>query len=169
MVFVALHSHPDPPPLAFWFFCGCLPGVCSQIPCFRYIGIPADITEATNFAPNQDLGMSTEGPIALRARQLTKHPDDIEKTHNIITCSPIRNLNQFEKSRHGKITDFDFKPGALILLWNPRAEDALDRKSKPRYVRPLLIVRKIEGRSCVVAELDGTEPQLCIMGFQLIP
>ena len=131
--------------------------------------LPFDISEATYLAPPQDLGMSTEELVALRAQQLAKRPEDIERMRDRVLLSRLRGLEQFEKQHRGRIIDFDFQPGALVLLRNSRVEDALNRKAKPRYIGPMVIVRKTEGRSYVVAELDGTESQLRVAAFRLIP
>jgi hypothetical protein len=131
--------------------------------------LPFDIVEATYLAPPQDFGMSTEDLIALRARQLSKRPEDLDKMREIVTTSRRRNLERFEKQHNSRIVDFDFKPGALVLIRNSRVEEALNRKTKPRYVGPMVVVRKTPGMSYVVAELDGTESKLHIAGYRVIP
>ena len=52
---------------------------------------------------------------------------------------------------------------------NSRIEESLNRKTKPRYIGPMVVVRKTIGTSYVVTELDGTESQLRVAGFRLIP
>ena len=68
-----------------------------------------------------------------------------------------------------RIKDFDFKKGDLVLLRNSRIEESLNRKTKPRYIGPMLVVRKKRNTSYVIAELDGAQSQQHVAGFRLIP
>jgi len=131
--------------------------------------LPFDILEATYLAPPQDFGISTEDLIATRARQLAKRPEDIARLQDTVTKARCTNLERFEKRHGSRIIDFDFKPGALVLLRNSRIEEALNRKTKPRYIGPMVVVRKTIGTSYIVAELDGAQSQLRVAGFRLIP
>ena len=65
--------------------------------------------------------------------------------------------------------DFDFKPGDLVLVHNSRVEESLNRKTKPHYVGPMVVVRKTKGTSYIVAELDGAQSKLRVAGFRVIP
>jgi len=49
-----------------------------------------------------------------------------------------------------------FKPGDLVLICNSQVEKELDRKSKPRYLGPYEVVRRTQGGSYVLKEMDGT-------------
>jgi hypothetical protein len=131
--------------------------------------LPFDIHEATYLAPTQDFGITTEELIAIRARQLQKRPEDIANLQQIVTKYRHTNLERFEKRHGSRIVDFNFKPGSLVLVRNSRIEDSLNRKTKPRYMGPMVVVRKTIGTSYVVAELDGTQSQLRVAGFRLIP
>ena len=131
--------------------------------------LPFDIHEATYLAPIQDFGMSTEELIAVRARQLAKRPGDIARMQNLVSESRRQNLERFEKRHGSRIIDFDFKPGSLVLVRNTRIEESLNRKTKPRYLGPMVVVRKTPGTSYIVAELDGTQSELRVAGFRLIP
>lgn len=131
--------------------------------------LPFDILEATYLSPKQDFGMSTEALVALRAQQLAKRPEDIAAMRETVTRARRKNLEQFERRHASRIIDFDFKPGALVLVRNSRIEESLNRKTKPRYIGPMVVVRKTIGSSYVVAELDGTQSQLRVAGFRLIP
>ena len=131
--------------------------------------LPFDILEATYLVPSQDFGMSTEELIAVRAQQLAKRPEDIAKMQDVVADSRAKNLIQFEKRHASRIIDFDFKPGALVLVRNTRVEESLNRKTKPRYLGPMVVVRKTAGTSYIVAELDGAQSDLRVAGFRLIP
>ena len=131
--------------------------------------LPFDLLEATYLSPPQDFGMSTEDLIALRARQLAKRPDDLEQMRESVHRTRVKNLRRFEREHGSRIIDFDFKPGALVLIRNTRIEESLNRKTKPRYIGPMVVVRKTAGTSYVVSELDGAQSQLRVAGFRVIP
>jgi hypothetical protein len=131
--------------------------------------LPFDITEATYLSPRQDLGMTTESLIALRAQQLAKRPEDLAQMRNQVTKSRQDYLRQFEKRHQSHIIDFDFQPGSLVLLRNTRIEESLNRKTKPRYLGPMVVIRKTKGTSYEVTELDGTQSILRVAGFRVIP
>jgi len=131
--------------------------------------LPFDILEATYLAPAQDFGISTEELVATRTRQLAKRPEDLERMRETVTLSRRKNLERFEKQHGSRIVDFNFQPGALVLVRNSRVEESLNRKTKPRYLGPMVVVRKTVGTSYVVRELDGSESRLRVAGFRLIP
>ena len=131
--------------------------------------LPFDITEATYLAPAQDYGVTTEELIATQAQQLAKRPEDLAKMRETVSESRQKNLERFEKRHESRIIDFDFQPGALVLVRNTRVEESLNRKTKPRYLGPMAVVRKTAGTSYIVTELDGSESQLRVAGFRLIP
>jgi hypothetical protein len=131
--------------------------------------LPFDITEATYLSPRQDFRMSTESLVALRAQQLAKRPEDLALLKEKVTKSRQEYLKQFEKRHQSRIIDFDFKPGSLVLVRNTRIEESLNRKTKPRYLGPMVVIRKTEGTSYEVAELDGAESMLRVAGFRVIP
>ena len=131
--------------------------------------LPFDILEATYLSPPQDFRLSTEELISLRASQLAKWLEDIKQMWNTVTKFRCMSLEQFEKRHSSRIIDFDFKPGALVLVRNSRVEESLNCTTKPRYTGPMVVVRKTIGTSYIVAELDGAESELQVAGFRLIP
>ena len=64
---------------------------------------------------------------------------------------------------------FDFKPGALVLICNSCVEESLNCKMKPRYTGPMVIVQKIIRTSYIIAELNGAKSEFQVAGFCLIP
>ena len=131
--------------------------------------LPFDIVESTYLSPPQDFGMTTEDLVALRAQQLAKRPEDLARIRESVTEFRRQNLERFEKQHESRIVDFDFKPGALVLVRNSAVEKSLNSKSKSRYMGPVVVVRRTKGSSYVVAELDGAQWRHHVAAFRLIP
>lgn len=131
--------------------------------------LPFDIAQATYLSPPQDFGLSTEELVAFRAHEPAKRPEDLEKMRGQVVQTRCEHLRRFEKRLASHIVDFDFQPGELVLVRNTRVEGALDRKTKHRYIGPMVIVRKTPGTSYVVAELGEALSQLRVAGFRVIP
>ena len=67
------------------------------------------------------------------------------------------------------IHNFDFKLGDLILVQNTTIEKALNRKMRPRYLGPLIVLARNKGEAYIIAELDGLVFDRPIAAFHIIP
>ena len=131
--------------------------------------LPFDLAEATHLVYGFCSGMKTTELLALRIRQLGKHPEDIAQAAATLRQSRIKSKEQFEKLFRRRLTTHVFQPGDLVLVRNSQVEKELDRKSKPRYLGPYQIVRQTRGGSYVLQELDGAISRRGIARFRLVP
>ena len=65
--------------------------------------------------------------------------------------------------------DFDFGRGRLVLMRNTAIEKSLNRKMRPRYLGPFVVLSRNRGGAYIVAELDGAVHDRPIAAFRLIP
>ena len=130
--------------------------------------LPFDITEATYLVPPQS-GMTSTDLLALRARQLQKRPTDLADIHARVMKARFSSVRQFEKKYANSIKTYEFSVGDMVLIRNSRVEMSLDRKAKPRWIGPMVVVRRTEGGSYILAELDGTVSKLRFAGFRVVP
>ncbi|KAJ8453582.1 hypothetical protein ONZ45_g19657 [Pleurotus djamor] len=131
--------------------------------------LPFDIHEATYLVPPPSSNFSTADLIAYRARQLRKRPEDIEDLRVKILKSRIQSIEQFEKKFAANIHDYDFKPGALVLVRNSKLENDLSGNMKARYAGPMVVVRRTLGGAYVLSELDGAVSALRFGAFRVVP
>ena len=107
--------------------------------------------------------------MALRARQLEKRSEDLDAIKDRVLQARHKSIAQFEKSHANLIVDYDFKPGALVLVRNTRIESDLSRKTKPRYLGPLVVIHRNRNGAYILAELNGEVSKLPYTAFRLIP
>ena len=79
------------------------------------------------------------------------------------------NIAQFEKENANLIVDYDFQPGALVLVRNSSIDTGLSCKAKPRYLGPLLMIHRTQNKVYILAELDGAIHKNPYAAFCLIP
>jgi len=68
--------------------------------------LPFDVTEATFLIPKLDSPLSTEDLIAIRAQQLQKRPEDLERVKERVLKARYTSIAQFEKDHANLIVDY---------------------------------------------------------------
>lgn len=131
--------------------------------------MPMDIYEATYLIPPPDTVWSTEVLIANRARQLQKRTEDLQRIHSAVYEARREAMAKFQEDHAKTIVDFNFKRGDLVLVRNTAIEKELNRKMKPRYYGPMVVISRNRGGAYILCELDGTMFHRPFAAFRLVP
>ena len=81
----------------------------------------------------------------------------------------MASVKEFEKKFMHSIENFDCEPGSLVLVRNSKVDSSIGQKTKPRYLGPMVVVRRTAGGSYILAELDGSLSRLRFAAYRVVP
>jgi hypothetical protein len=131
--------------------------------------LPLDIAEATFLVEEFRSGLSTSDLLALRARQIAKHPEDVARAAETLRKARFASKKQFEQRFIKRLSRETYEPGELVILRNTPVELSHDRKSEPRYLGPYEVAKRTTKGNYKLKELDGTLLRSTYAAFRILP
>ncbi|KNZ76913.1 hypothetical protein J132_10859 [Termitomyces sp. J132] len=102
--------------------------------------------------------------LTLQCRQ-----EDLDHLHSNMLSAHCLAAIRFKAEHAATICDYNFKTGNLVLMRNTRIEVMHNKKIKPRYLGPLVVISCNCRGTYILCELDGSVLHCPIAAFHLIP
>ncbi|KNZ72630.1 hypothetical protein J132_02223, partial [Termitomyces sp. J132] len=155
---------------------GTHPLLCKQMGCSPYFTttgthplLPANIVEATYLQLPPNLLLSTTDLIAYRAIDLQHCQEDLDHLYSQVLSACHLAAICFKTEHAATIHNYNFKTGDLVLMRNTRIEVTHNKKMKPCYLGPLVVISRNHGGTYIVCELDGSVLHCSIAALCLVP
>lgn len=117
--------------------------------------VPLNIAEATFLPPPPSSILLTTQLIARHAIALQKCWEHLKLLHLKMFAAWPKQACQFKWEHGNTIWEFNFKQGDLVLARNTKIEKSLNRKMRPRYIGPLIVISRNRGGAYILAKLNG--------------
>ncbi|KNZ78146.1 hypothetical protein J132_01671 [Termitomyces sp. J132] len=131
--------------------------------------LPADIVEATYLQPLPNSLLLTTDFIACQAIDLQHCQEDLDRLYSQVFSARCLAAIHFKTEHATTICNYNFKTGDLVLMRNTRIEVMHNKKMKPRYLGPLVVISRNHGGAYIVCELDGSVLHRPVAAFCLVP
>jgi len=133
--------------------------------------LPCDLADATFMVTEFKPGMTDDELLMARTRQILRMPEDVAKARQILKQSRIRSKEAYESKFARRLQKESYQPGTLVLIRNTPIENSvsIERKTANRYMGPYRVVRRTQGGSYILEEMNGNLLRHATAAFRLIP